>query len=225
MDFQDLLATNQPVLLFLNHGESLNADLNKALESAAQSGLQVLKINVDEQPDYAQQFGVGKHPVLAMWHCGEIVAKRSRPWGPEAVEMVQKALSLGNPSAVADEKPAKAAPSPVATDKTVAVSDATFKELVLESPLPVLVDFWAAWCGPCRAVAPILDKLAKEFAGRVRIAKVDVDANPALAQAFRIQSIPTLMFVKNGKIVGQSAGAAPEPALRQVMNDLIALVV
>ncbi|PJF42096.1 MAG: thioredoxin [Phototrophicales bacterium] len=105
----------------------------------------------------------------------------------------------------------------------VHVTDQTFEAEVLKSDLPVLVDFWAEWCGPCRTIAPILDKLAKEYSGKVKIAKVDVDANPALAQAFRIMSIPTLMFVKEGKIVGQQAGALPEPVLRDALDQLVAL--
>ncbi|MBI5929417.1 MAG: thioredoxin [Chloroflexi bacterium] len=108
-------------------------------------------------------------------------------------------------------------------NKPVHVTDATFEQEVLQSELPVLVDFWAAWCGPCKMVAPILDKLAGEFAGKVKIAKVDVDANPSLSGAFQIMSIPTLMFVKQGKIVGQAAGAAPEAALRDALNQLVNL--
>src|SRR5438093_40324 len=106
-----------------------------------------------------------------------------------------------------------------------AVTDADFETEVLKSETPVLVDFWAEWCGPCKQVAPILDKLATEFAGKIRLAKVDVDANPGLSQAFRIMSIPTLMFVKNGKIVGQQAGALPEHILRNAIQQLINLTV
>lgn len=78
-------------------------------------------------------------------------------------------------------------------------TDDTFKELVLENPRPVVVDFWAAWCGPCRMVAPELEKLAEKYEGQVDVVKVDVDANPGLSQAFGIMSIPTIAYFKTGE--------------------------
>ena len=90
---------------------------------------------------------------------------------------------------------------------TVTVSDNTFAEEVLASSTPVLVDFWAAWCGPCRMVAPVLDEIAAEKAGSLTVAKVDVDANPATARDFQVVSIPTLILFKNGQAEGQKIGA------------------
>ncbi len=109
------------------------------------------------------------------------------------------------------------------SSKTVHVTDATFEAQVLASELPVLVDFWAEWCGPCRRVAPTLDKLAKEFAGKVKIAKVNVDQNPALSQAFNVMSIPTIMLIKRRTIVFNQPGALPESAFRDLLQQLIAL--
>lgn len=101
------------------------------------------------------------------------------------------------------------------------VSDDEFEKTVLQSSLPVIVDFWAPWCGPCRMVAPTLDKLAKEHAGKLVIAKVNTDEHAQWAQTFRVQGIPTMLFVANGKVVHQQVGALPEKALREVVNQFL----
>ncbi len=102
--------------------------------------------------------------------------------------------------------------------KPVNVSDATFEQLVLESDRPVLVDFWAAWCGPCRILGPTLDELALELNGQVTIAKVNVDENPRAAQAFGIRSLPTLMLVKDAEVKETVVGAQPKSKLEDVIN-------
>ncbi len=105
----------------------------------------------------------------------------------------------------------------------VHVTDAAFEKTVMQSAYPVIVDFWAPWCGPCKMVAPILDKLAKEYAGKIIVAKVNTDENPDWAGQFGIQGIPTMLFVMDGKVVHRQVGAIPEPVLRDVVAEFISL--
>jgi thioredoxin 1 len=93
------------------------------------------------------------------------------------------------------------------------LNDATFDQEVLKSDIPVLVDFWAAWCGPCRMVGPIIEELATDYQGRMKMTKLDVDANPQKSAQFGIRSIPTMMIFKNGQIVDTLIGAMPKPAI------------
>ena len=104
---------------------------------------------------------------------------------------------------------------------TVTVSDDSFAETVLASATPVLVDFWATWCGPCRMVAPVLDEIARERAGVLTVAKVDVDANPGTARDFQVVSIPTLILFKNGQPVKRIVGAKGKAALLRELDDLL----
>jgi thioredoxin 1 len=106
----------------------------------------------------------------------------------------------------------------------VHISDAAFDAAVLKSSIPVVVDFWAPWCGPCRMVAPVLDKLAQELSGKLVIAKVNVDENPEWAGRYGVQSIPTMMLVANGKIVHRQVGALPEPLLREMIKQFLEVV-
>jgi thioredoxin 1 len=101
------------------------------------------------------------------------------------------------------------------------VTDEAFEKTVLQSELPVVVDFWAPWCGPCKMVAPILDKLASEYAGKLIVAKVNTDDHPQWAMNFGVQGIPTMLFVVGGKVVHQQVGAVPEPFLRDMVNAML----
>jgi thioredoxin 1 len=101
----------------------------------------------------------------------------------------------------------------------VAVNQANFKQVVLEAKLPVLVDFWAEWCGPCRAVAPVVEELSKEYAGKVDFAKINVDENATLASQYGIMSIPTLIIFKKGKPAEQVVGFRPKAELKKLLDN------
>lgn len=106
-------------------------------------------------------------------------------------------------------------------NEPIHVTDAAFEKTVLGSSIPVVVDFWAPWCSPCRMVAPILDKLAKEQAGKLLIAKVNTDENSEWAMKYGVQGIPTMLFVANGKVVHRQVGALPEPMLRELVGQFM----
>ncbi len=103
-------------------------------------------------------------------------------------------------------------------DLVIHVTDDSFKKDVVQSSIPVVLDFWAEWCGPCKAIAPILKDLAKDYDGRVKIAKLDVDSNPNTAAEFGIRGIPTLLVFKGGKEVDRIVGAAPKGTYQQLIN-------
>ena len=102
--------------------------------------------------------------------------------------------------------------------------DGDFAEVAERAPVPVLLDLWAPWCGPCRMVSPALEELARAFAGRVKLVKVDVDTAPGLSRRFDVRSVPTLIVLDRGRVVARQAGAAPAPALRSWLENALRAV-
>ena len=109
----------------------------------------------------------------------------------------------------------------MASEKIVNLTEKNFKDEVEQSTVPVLVDFWASWCGPCRMIAPIVDQLAEEFDGKIKVAKLNVDENSELASRYQVMSIPTLLLFRNGKVVNQMVGARPKGELVKVLQSNI----
>jgi thioredoxin 1 len=109
----------------------------------------------------------------------------------------------------------------MANDHIITGTDANFTAEVIDSELPVLVDFWAPWCGPCKMVGPIVEELATEYAGKARVVKVNTDENQEISQAFGIMSIPTLAIFKGGKVVDGVIGAAPKHMLKELLDKQV----
>ncbi len=109
----------------------------------------------------------------------------------------------------------------MASDKVVAFDDGNFEAEVIKSGIPVLVDFWAQWCAPCKAIAPVVDTLAEEYDGRIKVGKVNVDENPATPAKFGIRGIPTLILFKDGKVLDQVVGAVPKAQLEALIKKAL----
>ena len=107
------------------------------------------------------------------------------------------------------------------SNEPIHVTDAAFEKSVIQNTLPVIVDFWAPWCGPCKMIAPMLEKIAQENSGKVVIAKVNTDENPEWAMKYGVQGIPTLLFMFGGKIVHRQVGALPERRLREAVTQFL----
>jgi thioredoxin 1 len=231
---------NRTVLLMVTNGEDkLRGDFKTEFVKSADEYNNIIfgEVNPNKNPAIAEYVNYQNKSLMIGWYDpNDMIIRRSRPWGtdlPGAIQTLQDAIVANAPQQIQEEvvEEVEDVIQPIAEEKTAMavldkpmnVTDVTFEKEAIEAShdMPVLIDFWAEWCGPCRMVAPILDKLAGEFAGQIRIVKVDTDANPGLSQAFQIRSIPSIAIFKQGKMIFMQPGALPEPAFRDLIQQAI----
>lgn len=224
-----VLAQKLPILvyLFTSADRILDSGLER-LASTHAGDLLVVRVHAGENPQTYARFDRPGLPAAVALQNGSVTAKGTLTGVGDLDAYANFALGRGpQPIDPTHQTAASTRVSPPASGSTSAsgtvasapihVSDATFSAEVLHSDLPVLVDFWAPWCGPCHMVAPTLDRLAQQYAGRVRIAKVNADENPALISRYQVSGIPQLLMFKQGQVVGKLVGAHPQPSIEQLL--------
>jgi thioredoxin 1 len=221
---QVMLQAPLPVVaVFWSPQENPRQQLNTVLEQTAQDyagQVLVVKLDVADAPQARTQYTVDSLPQFLFFRRSKLVARAKglptaemlRPWVEYLLERGPKPVS---------KKPPRRDEAPPGTGHPLTVTDADFERVVLGAGVPVLVDFWASWCGPCRMQEPVLEDMAREFAGRALVAKVNVDANPVTAQSYGVMSIPTLILFRNGQAVDRITGAQPAHVLRQRLQALL----
>jgi len=229
-NFKSYIGDSAALILISDGNDKLRSDFKTAFDKAAEEENSIVfgKVDPTVYGKLSERFDYQNRALLIGLYRGEVQFRRSRPWAsdlPDYLSQLNEAIAADRPleereAEIEDEKAALAI-----LDKPLDITDATFEqEAILAShEMPVLVDFWAEWCGPCRQVSPILEKLAGEYAGQIRVVKVDTDANPGLSQAFQIRSIPTIAIFKQGKLIFMQPGALPEPSFRDLIKQAIEL--
>lgn len=246
-NLERVLALGRPALLVFetDHCEPCTRLDQHLKELAVEFGGKVLIVRVEDatQGGLQQQFNLTRAPTLILWKDGHEleriegaapkdalkqhleflageVAQPTPATGPS--QPLRGKRAGGDGASYSYNQPPAAqswgTPNQSTKSEPIDVSDASFEGEVLRSPVPVLVDFWAPWCGPCRMVSPIVEELGREYAGRLRVAKVNTDENPVRPSSLNIRGIPTLILFKNGREVDRIVGAAPKASLKQFIE-------
>ena len=229
VNFSGAIESAAALILISDGNDKLRGDFKTAFTKAAdeEDGIVFAQVDPRANSQLSQRFDYQGRSLLIGLYRGGVLWRRSRPWAsdlPDYISQLKDATAAdappGEPEDIVEEEE-----TAIVLDKPLDVTDASFEqEAILAShELPVLVDFWAEWCGPCRMVSPILEKLAGEYAGQIRVVKVDTDANPGLSQAFQIRSIPTIAVFKQGKLIFMQPGALAEPQFRGLIQQAIEL--
>ena len=210
-----VLQAGLPVALVISNDAKLDASLEESLRQVAQADagrLIVARLNAQDNPQTAARV-TGPLPAMITFRDGQEVTRASSVTSRTFREHVEYLLGRGpRPAREPSAAPGREGTQSMA--RPLPVSDATFQREVLESNLPVLVDLWAPWCGPCHMVAPVVEKIARDYAGRLKVVKLNVDENPDTAGRYFVQAIPTLLIFRGGRVVDRIVGAVPEPLLR-----------
>lgn len=217
-----VLGQKQPALLMLYRGDEKNKPLHDALKREAKKNdgdLLVISVDVNENPNTHGKYGDPMTPALITMTPAFFGRKiKSTAESIRPADIRAHIDYLLNDTPLPEEKPEEIEEKK--GKKAVHITQQTFRKDVLKSKTPVLVDFWAVWCGPCQTIAPFVDNMARKYSGQVKVVKVNVDENPALSQQFGIQSIPTFIMFEGGQPVSRLAGANPN-AIETIIQETI----
>jgi len=229
-NFNSYIGERAALILLSDGNDKLRSDFKTAFDKAAdeEDGIVFGQVDPTVYAKLSQRFDYQNRALLIGLYRADVRFRRSRPWAsdlPDYISQLKDAIAADLPPEAREAAQEEEEAALAILDKPLDVTDANFEQeaILASQELPVLVDFWAEWCGPCRMVSPILEKLAGEYAGQIRVVKVDTDANPGLSQAFQIRSIPTIAVFKQGKLIFMQPGALAEPQFRELITQAIAL--